>query len=73
MNEKHVHKGARFTIGGDTPFEKLSAADKRLVGELNNAGRIVDADSQKDLVARIDKEVSDAKKIEAAKAPKADK
>ena len=74
VNAKHVHKGARFTIGGDAPLEKLSAADKRLVGELNNAGRIVD-ESQKDLVARIDEEVKQAatiekKKLAAAESPK---
>jgi hypothetical protein len=63
IHDLHVHKGARFEIGGGLPFEKMTAADKRLVSELNAAGRIV-YDEQKELVARIDAEVEADKKKE---------
>lgn len=64
--DSHVHKGARFSIGGDVPLEKLSGADKRLVAELNAAGRIVYAD-QTEKVKAIDAEVAaETKKVKAA-------
>lgn len=61
----HVHKGARFTIGGDTPLDQLTPDDRRLVVLLNTAGRIVE-ESQVELVAKVDAEV----KAEAAAAGK---
>ena len=57
INDLHVHKGARFDIGGETPFEKLAPDEKRLVVELNIAGRIIEP-SQVELVAKIDAEVA---------------
>ena len=69
----HVHKGARFAIGGDLPIEKLSASQKKLVAELNAAGRIVD-EGQKEAVKAIDAEVAaDAKKAAAEVAATAKK
>jgi len=65
----HVHKGARFDIGGDLPFEKLNASQKKLVVELNAAGRIVE-ESQKEKVAAIDKEVAAEKAKTETKAAK---
>ena len=70
LHPLHVHKGARFTIGGDMPFEKLTASDRQLVAGLNIAGRIVDADSQPDKVRQIDREVADAAKVTAKPAAK---
>jgi hypothetical protein len=55
----HVHKGARFSIGGDLPMEKLTPAEQKFVAELNIAGRIVEV-SQVELVAKIDAEVARA-------------
>ena len=52
----HIHKGARFSVGGNAPLEKLNADEKRIVVELNIAGRIVE-ESQAALVAKIDAEV----------------
>lgn len=71
LHEKHVHKGARLTIGDELPLDKLSAAQKRIVAHLNAGGRVVE-ESQKEAVAEIDKEVAAeakaaAKKAEAAK------
>ena len=65
IHDLHIHKGARFDIGGDLPFEKLSAADKKLVVELNAAGRIV-AEDQTEKVRQIDAEVKAEKAAEAA-------
>ena len=62
--DMHVHKGARFAIGNDLPFEKLNASQKKLVVELNASGRIVE-ESQKEKVAAIDKEVALEKAKEA--------
>ena len=59
LHPLHVHKGARFSIGGDVPFEKLVSDEKKLVVELNNAGRIVEP-SQIELVAKIDAEIAAA-------------
>ena len=56
LHESHIHKGCRFSIGGNLPFEKLSASQKKLIVELNVAGRIIE-ESQKELAARIDAEV----------------
>ena len=67
LHELHIHKGARFNIGGDLPLDKMSAADKRLVAELNAAGRIVDEDHQPELVKQIDEEVDRAESLEAKK------
>jgi len=67
LHVQHVHKGARFTIGGDAPFDKLPAQDKKLVVELNSAGRIVE-ESQKEAVAKIDEEVKLADTIAKKKA-----
>lgn len=63
-----IHKGARFSIGEDAPFEKLAPEDKKLVALLNSAGRIV-AEEDKDKVALIDKEVTAEKKKAAAAKP----
>ena len=71
LHELHVHKGARFEIGGETPFDKLQASDKRLVVELNSAGRIVSED-QTDAVKKIDAEVAQAKKAAEARQAKPD-
>jgi hypothetical protein len=62
VNDLHVHKGARFSIGGDLPLEKLTADEKKLAVELNCAGRIVEV-SQVELVAKIDEEVKMAEAI----------
>ena len=59
----HVHKGARLEIGGDAPFEKLTPDDKKLVTELNIAGRIVEAE-RTEIVAKIDAEVVAAARSE---------
>lgn len=64
-----IHKGARFSIGDDLPFEKLNGDDKKLVTLLNSAGRIV-AEDDKEKVAMIDKEAGMEKKRLAALAPK---
>lgn len=70
VHDLHIHKGARFAIGGDKPFEQLSARDKRIVTELNAAGRIVEV-SQKESVALIDSEVAaDNKKEQKEKLAK---
>lgn len=62
VHDFHISKGARFQIGQpDQPFEKLTGPQKKLVVELNAAGRIVE-ESQKDKVAQIDKEVADEKR-----------
>lgn len=66
IHDLHIHKGARFSIGGDLPFEKLSAADKKLVVELNVAGRIVE-ESQKEKAKQIDDEVKADEAAEAAR------
>lgn len=63
LHPQHIHKGARFEIGGDAPFDKVEPDDKRLVTLLNTAGRIVEA-SQVELVAQIDAEVSFAAKLQ---------
>ena len=47
-HELHIPKGSRFSIGGGLPFEKLSQVEKQIVTLLNSAGRILDADTQKD-------------------------
>lgn len=65
----HIHKGARFEIGGELPFEKLNASQKKLVVELNAAGRIVE-ESQKEKVAAIDKEIAADKAKAEVKAEK---
>ena len=57
IHELHIHKGARFQIGGDLPFEKLPASQKRLVTELNVAGRIIGED-QTEKAKAIDAEVA---------------
>ena len=67
----HIHKGARFAIGNDLPFEKLNASQKKLVVELNAAGRIIE-ESQKEKVAAIDKEVA-AEKAKATETKAAKK
>ena len=59
LHPAHVHKGARFSIGGDLPIEKLAASDKMLVGQLNNSGRIV-YETQTEAVKKIDEEVARA-------------
>lgn len=69
INPLHIHKGARFSIGESKPFDKLNAAQKRLIVELNAAGRIVE-DTQKELVARIDAEVKQEKEKNAPALPK---
>ena len=61
LHETFVHKGARLSLGGNLPFEKLSAADKRIIAELNRAGRIVDV-SQTEQVKAIDAEVAAERK-----------
>ena len=58
-HSEHVHKGARFSIGGNLPFEKLTASDKKLVVELNASGRIISVE-QKELAKRVDSEVASA-------------
>lgn len=58
----HIHKGARFCIGEDAPFEKLNPQEQRLVVLLNTSARIVE-ESQAEAVAKIDAEV----KADAAK------
>jgi hypothetical protein len=64
LHPRHVHKGARLSIGGDLPLEKLAPTEQRLVAELNIAGRIVE-ESQVETVAKIDAEVkADAAKSE---------
>lgn len=69
--EAHVHKGARFNIGGTAPFDKLSKADQKTVFDLNAAGCIGDAENEK-LVKRIEAEAKAdeeaAKKAAAAHA-----
>jgi len=66
QHDLHVHKGARFSIGKpELPFDKLTQAEKQIVVALNNSGRILDADAQKDKVAIIDKEIAAAKAAEA--------
>jgi hypothetical protein len=57
INPLHVHQGARFSIGGDLPLDKLKPEEQRFVAELNIAGRIVEV-SQVELVAKIDAEVA---------------
>ncbi len=57
LHPQHIHKGARFSIGDEKPLEKLTPEEKRLVVELNCAGRIVEP-SQVELVAKIDAEVA---------------
>lgn len=66
IHDLHIHKGARFSIGGDAPFEKLSANDKKLVVELNASGRIVSED-QTEKVKQIDAEVKADEAAEAAR------
>ena len=39
LHPLHIHKGARFSIGGDSPLEKLTPEEKRLVVELRRAHR----------------------------------
>jgi len=69
LHPNHIHKGARIQIGGDKLIDQLTAGQKRLVAELNAAGRIVDADKQKDDVKRIDAEViAEKKQADAEKA-----
>ena len=53
----HVGKGARFSIGGDTPLEKLPHKEQRIIAELNRSGRIVNAENV-DAVAAIDAELA---------------
>ncbi len=53
----HVGKGARFSIGGETPLEKLDVKTQRVIAELNISGRIVDA-SNTDAIALIDAELA---------------
>jgi hypothetical protein len=73
QHESHIHKGARFDIGGDLPLEKLSVDDKKLISLLNSAGRIVEA-SQTDKVKAIDAEVAqENKRLAAAKPAEAKK
>lgn len=55
LHANHVHKGARLSIGGDLPLEKLSQEDRDLVVLLNIANRIVEP-SQTEAVAAIDAE-----------------
>lgn len=70
VHDLHISKGDRFEIGGELPFEKLSAEKKKLIVELNAAGRIVEA-SQTEKVKAIDAEVAAEKKKAASKeAPK---
>jgi hypothetical protein len=66
QHDLHVHKGARLSIGDELPFEKLPAADKKLVVELNAAGRIV-AEDQTEKVKQIDAEVKAEKAAEEAR------
>lgn len=72
LHPAHVHKGARFTIGAELPVEKLNAGDKRLLAELNAAGRVVEASNTK-AVEQIDAEVKteEARLKKLAKAEKA--
>ena len=64
LNGNHVHKGARFAVGGNLPLEDLSEREKELVAILNRTGRIVAA-SQTEDVAKIDAEVKGEKAVEA--------
>lgn len=70
LHENHVHKGARFSIGGDLPFEKLPANAKKLVVELNVSGRIVSTD-QTEKVKAIDAEVAQEAKAAKKATPEA--
>jgi hypothetical protein len=56
-HKAHIHKGARFSLGDDAPFEKLTPADRQIVVLLNIAQRIVE-ETQVELVAKIDAEVA---------------
>lgn len=60
IHPQHIHKGARFQIGGDAPMDKLNPEDLRLVTLLNGAGRIVEP-SQLEQVAKVDAEIAAAK------------
>lgn len=63
-NPRHVAKGARFSIGGDLPFEKLSPRESIYVTLLNREGRILSPE-QTELVARVDAEVENDKNVDA--------
>ena len=82
LHPDHIHKGAIFSIGvdgqgNDIPLDKMGKDDKQLakrfgkewalIANLNLCGRIADA-TNKDVVAKIQKEVADeaaSKKREA--------
>ena len=57
LNERHVHKGATFSIGGNKDFKDLSKSDQRAILELNAANCIGDATDEK-LAKRIQKEAA---------------
>jgi hypothetical protein len=82
LHPDHIHKGAIFSIGvdaqgNDIPMDKMGKDDKQLakrfgkewalIANLNLCGRIADS-TNKDVVAKIQKEVADeaaSKKREA--------
>lgn len=68
IHPDHVHKGAQFAIGGDTPFEKLNRADRELVSLLNSSDCLADG-SDDSIVRRILGEVAAERRKAQADAP----
>jgi len=73
LHEKHVHKGAVFSIGGtdakgnEIPFDKLLKRDQELVALLSYA-KCIGNGADTELVKRIQKEAAEeAKSIAEAK------
>lgn len=64
IHEKHVHKGAIFSVGGKKEFKDLTKAEQRIVIELNQSECIGDANNTT-LVKRIEAEVKAEKAAEA--------
>jgi hypothetical protein len=65
---RFVHKGARFSIGGDAPVDKISSkADKALIGQLAAASCAGDAGDPK-TVKRVEDEIAEDKAREESDA-----
>ncbi len=65
LHDRHVHKGAIFTVGDELPFDKLTKPDQALVALLNYSKCVGDA-TNKDVVARVQAEIAAEKKAAEA-------
>jgi predicted HTH transcriptional regulator len=70
VHPRHVHKGARFSIGGDQPFGLLPQDDQQRIKNLRGAGCIIDdTPANENAIKYLDNEVvATAKKAAELKA-----